>query len=311
MVESVDKSVGRIVQRLEEAGVAGRHARRLYVRQRRAAKDLHRRRRSRRTPTRRCGMKKVRSTKAEFACRSLCAGRARPRRAKRAARRRRPSTCFRPSPTRPAQWNSPVRRAMENLSSPLLGNPKNGPPRDNVFFHYPHYHHSRPAGAVRSGDWKLIEFFDDQSVELYNLKRDLGETTNVAAAHPEIADELLKSLRTWRASVGAKMPTPNPNFDPNRADEWWNRKQDKPIDREAAARGTTRAPPARRFANTLFIKTRRTSSSSSPTIRRGTTSVSWAARTSRRRDSTGSLGRVLSFRAVTSRRVFVVRRLQR
>ena len=52
--------------------------------------------------------------------------------------------------------------------------------REAVCFHYPHYHHSRPAGAIRSGNWKLIEMFDDGTLELYDLKNDLGETTNLA-----------------------------------------------------------------------------------------------------------------------------------
>jgi uncharacterized sulfatase len=95
--------------------------------------------------------------------------------------------------------------------------------RDAIYWHYPHYHHSRPAGAIREGDYKLIEFFDDGQLELYNLKRDIGEKNNLAKTMPEKAAELQRKLAKWRKSVGAKMPTPNPDYDPARAHEWARR----------------------------------------------------------------------------------------
>jgi len=87
-----------------------------------------------------------------------------------------------------------------------------------LFWHYPHYSNQlgRPGGAVRQGDLKLIEFYDD-SLELYNLKDDIGETNNLAEAMPDKANELRARLHAWRNSVGAKMPTPNPDYDPKRA----------------------------------------------------------------------------------------------
>ncbi|MCA9065405.1 MAG: sulfatase [Planctomycetaceae bacterium] len=95
--------------------------------------------------------------------------------------------------------------------------------RDAVYFHYPHYHHSRPAGAIRAGDWKLIEFFDDNSLELYNLSHDIGEQNNVSGQHPQRTQELLQRLRSWRKATGARMPTKNPDYDPARASEWGKR----------------------------------------------------------------------------------------
>ena len=71
----------------------------------------------------------------------------------------------------------------------------------------------RPAGAIREGDWKLVEQFEDGSVELFNLAQDVGETKNLAASEPARADDLRRKLQAWRASVGARMPTPNPEFD--------------------------------------------------------------------------------------------------
>ncbi len=90
--------------------------------------------------------------------------------------------------------------------------------RDAIYWHYPHYIPGRtsPAGAVRCGDWKLIEYFEDGRVELYNLKEDLSETTDLAARMREKAAELRKMLADWRESVGAVMPTPNPDYDPAR-----------------------------------------------------------------------------------------------
>lgn len=88
--------------------------------------------------------------------------------------------------------------------------------RDTIFWHYPHYHPggATPYGAVRKGDLRLVEFLEDNHVELYNLKEDLGETKDLAAAMPEKAQELRKVLADWRTAVGAQMPTPNPDYDP-------------------------------------------------------------------------------------------------
>jgi len=86
--------------------------------------------------------------------------------------------------------------------------------REAIYWHYPHYHNTTPGGIIRAGDWKLIEYFEDGRVELYNLREDLGETKDLAAASPEKAAELRKKLADWRTSVGAQMPTPNPNYDP-------------------------------------------------------------------------------------------------
>jgi hypothetical protein len=65
----------------------------------------------------------------------------------------------------------------------------------------------------------LIEFFESGALELYNLREDPGEQRNLAPAEPRRAAELQKALAGWRARVGARMPTPNPNYDPARANE--------------------------------------------------------------------------------------------
>jgi hypothetical protein len=101
----------------------------------------------------------------------------------------------------------------------LLHDPSAPVARDTLYWHLPHYHHSTPASAIRRGDWKLIEFFEDGSLELYNLREDLGEKENLAARKPEKARELREALAAWRKEVGAQMPRPNPDFDPERANE--------------------------------------------------------------------------------------------
>ena len=74
-------------------------------------------------------------------------------------------------------------------------------------------------GAIRKGRYKLIEHYEDGSIELFDLEEDLGERVNLSHRQPDKAAELLNDLRSWRGSVGAGMPIPNPDYDPFRADE--------------------------------------------------------------------------------------------
>ena len=74
---------------------------------------------------------------------------------------------------------------------------------------------SRPVGAIRHGDWKLLEFFESGDLELYNLKDDIGETTNLATERPEKLKELHNRMKAWRKDLNAPVPTEkNPDFDP-------------------------------------------------------------------------------------------------
>ena len=88
----------------------------------------------------------------------------------------------------------------------------------NLYWHYPHYHAGGdgPYGAIRSGDFRLIEFYEDNSVRLFHLADDIGEQNNLASHMPEVASALREQLHRWRDSVGAQMPTPNPDYDPRR-----------------------------------------------------------------------------------------------
>jgi len=101
----------------------------------------------------------------------------------------------------------------ENLTPLLSGN--GGLKRDALYWHYPHYHPggATPHGAIRQGDWRLVEFFEDNHVELYDLKNDLAETRDESKNQPDKAADLTQKLHAWRESVGAQMPTSNPDFD--------------------------------------------------------------------------------------------------
>ena len=87
--------------------------------------------------------------------------------------------------------------------TPLLRNPDATLDRDALFWHYPHYHPggATPYSAIRARDWKLIEFFEDDHVELYHLSEDIGEAQDLASAMPEKAKELRERLANWRAEV--------------------------------------------------------------------------------------------------------------
>lgn len=79
-----------------------------------------------------------------------------------------------------------------------------------LYWHYPHYHGSTwtPGAAIRVGDWKLIEFYHWDEVELYNLAADPGERHNLAAEKPELVKQIRGQLRAWQEELGAQMPVP-------------------------------------------------------------------------------------------------------
>lgn len=97
--------------------------------------------------------------------------------------------------------------------------------RDALYWHYPHYHRQgfKPSGAIREGDYKLIEWYEPtlrnepHQVDLYKISEDIGETTNLAAQMPEKVKVMRDKFHAWLKSVNAQQMVVNPNYDPKKA----------------------------------------------------------------------------------------------
>ena len=112
-----------------------------------------------------------------------------------------------------------ARQSVDGLSLVPLLRQSGNLDREALFWHYPHYQHyqlggTTPYGAIRAGDFKLIEFFDDMRAELYNIREDIGEQHDLAGEMPAKVKDLRARLHAWRKKVGAQMPGRNPNYDP-------------------------------------------------------------------------------------------------
>ena len=117
------------------------------------------------------------------------------------------------------EGNPEHNRSVDGVSLvPILEDSSKGLGREALFWHYPHYHQggATPYGAVRAGNWRLVEFYEDNRVELYNLAEDIGETNNLAETRPDKVDELSGLLHAWRQRMKAQMPTPAEGFGPAR-----------------------------------------------------------------------------------------------
>jgi len=102
----------------------------------------------------------------------------------------------------------------------VLRNPQTELNREALYWHYPHYYETTgPVNAIRQGEWKLLEYFEDNHIELFNLSEDIGEQNDLASTKPTLADELRGLLHAWRTEVGARLPTPNAAFPRNRQDK--------------------------------------------------------------------------------------------
>lgn len=86
--------------------------------------------------------------------------------------------------------------------------------RDFIFWHFPHYHGSlwKPGSAVRNKDWKLIEFHEDNRLELYNLKDDISESKNLSKKFPELTKNLKNQLNQIKIKLSANSTTINKNY---------------------------------------------------------------------------------------------------
>ena len=132
----------------------------------------------------------------------------------------------------------PVNQTIDGHSLlPLLASPVAKLSRQALHWHYPHYHHDRPASSIRERDWKLIEYLDGSGdVELYHLSNDLDESENLVKERAGRAADLRKKLQRWRQEVVARMPYSNPNYDEQRAGEWWSLRTGKPVESDRRKR---------------------------------------------------------------------------
>jgi arylsulfatase A-like enzyme len=132
---------------------------------------------------------------------------------------------FYPTMLAMAGINLPAGHAVDGVSLVPLLRTGDGLDRDKMYWHFPAYleadrsvegpWRTTPAGAIRKGDWKLIEFFEDGRLELYNLADDIGEEHDLAGEMPEKAEELHADLVAWRRAVNAPVPDePNPRYRP-------------------------------------------------------------------------------------------------
>ncbi|MBD3275412.1 MAG: sulfatase-like hydrolase/transferase, partial [Candidatus Marinimicrobia bacterium] len=125
-----------------------------------------------------------------------------------------------------ADADSPENQVLDGRSLvPLLEQREDSLDRYALYWHFPAYlqpYNRRqfpwrisPCSSIRKGDWKLIEFFEYGTLELYNLAEDIGETNNLSEDMPEKTKELLTDLRAWREQIHAPVPTePNPDYAP-------------------------------------------------------------------------------------------------
>lgn len=145
------------------------------------------------------------------------------------------TTDFFPTLLEAAGANFPTNRPLDGVTLLSLLRGAGPVARRDLFWHYPHYSNQggHPGGAVRHAEWKLIEFYEDNHVELYNVRDDLGEMNDRAKDMPQVAEQLREKLHAWRDSVGAQMTRPNPDYDPN-----W---KPAPATRRAATRNVRRA----------------------------------------------------------------------
>ena len=100
--------------------------------------------------------------------------------------------------------------------------------RGPIYWHFPHYSnhgmHS-PGGAVREGDYKLLEYFENGTLQLFNLKNDIGEQNDLSKIEIKKTEELKEKLHQWREKIGAQMMMSNPDYDPSiKADEFYQLK---------------------------------------------------------------------------------------
>jgi len=109
----------------------------------------------------------------------------------------------------------PVPAELDGVSVAALLTGRGPAPARKFFWHFPHYTNqgSRPSGAVRDGKWMMVEYYDQEKAELYDLQQDFRETQDLAESQPTRVNRMRAALSAWRKEVHAQGNTPNPDFD--------------------------------------------------------------------------------------------------
>jgi arylsulfatase A len=124
------------------------------------------------------------------------------------------SVDFFPTICQMAEVRPPADRVIDGRSLVPLLKKSGSLNREAIFWHFPHYRgRAAPYSIMRAGDWKLIRFYEDNRLELYNLKNDLSEKNDVAGQFPERVKRMNDELSNWLLYTKAKMPKPNPHYD--------------------------------------------------------------------------------------------------
>ena len=125
------------------------------------------------------------------------------------------STDFFPSILEMAGLPSMEAQHLDGVSLAPLFKGASSLDREAIYWHFPHYSNhgmQPPAGAIRAGNYKLLQYFENNTLQLFNLKEDIGEQNDLAKTNPEKAQELAALLHAWREAVDAQMPSLNPDY---------------------------------------------------------------------------------------------------
>ncbi len=108
----------------------------------------------------------------------------------------------------------PKEGKVDGVSLVALLKDGTAPKRDALYWHYPHYSNQggRPGGAIREGDWKLIEFYDDGRLELFDVRKDKGESRNLVEEQKAVTVRLQRKLEQWRRDLKVQMMEENPAY---------------------------------------------------------------------------------------------------
>lgn len=125
------------------------------------------------------------------------------------------STDFYPSLLEMAGVAAPTKYPLDGISMTPLLKGKRKIKKRALYWHFPHYSNhglQSPGGAIRLGDYKLLEYFENNTVQLFNLKKDIGEQHDLSASNPKKVKQLRDMLHKWRESVSARMMPSNPDY---------------------------------------------------------------------------------------------------